>query len=127
MALERLSTEEKYILRSCSTEDKLGSLNKIMASVAEKKKLCMEKRWIFRRGKQVIIIRDQLEKIVVWLEKFQAIGDVAVNFDPMHAALPWAGVRFLLQVRSIPFVNIHSHSRLNFYRLQLTIARCLEP
>jgi hypothetical protein len=45
-----------------------------------------------------IILRDVVEKIVVWLDKFKAIGDVAANADPLHAGLPWAGVRFLLQV-----------------------------
>jgi len=49
------------------------------------------------RGKE-IIIRDVAGKIIFWLNKFKAIGDIAVNFDPVHAALPWAGVRFLLQV-----------------------------
>jgi hypothetical protein len=64
----------------------------------------------------VIIIRDQLEKVVVWLEKFKAIGDIAVNFDPIHAALPWAGVRFLLLVSAITPVSTYPHSKLNFYR-----------
>lgn len=34
------------------------------------------------------------------LNKFMIVGDVAVNFDPVHAALPWAAVRFVLLVRS---------------------------
>jgi hypothetical protein len=33
------------------------------------------------------------------LTKFMVVGDVAVNFDPVHAALPWAAVRFVLLVR----------------------------
>lgn len=32
------------------------------------------------------------------LNKFLVVGDVAVNFDPVHAALPWAAVRFVLLV-----------------------------
>ncbi len=39
-------------------------------------------------------------KIVSVLKKFVAVGDVAVNFDPVHAALPWAVVRFVLVVSS---------------------------
>jgi hypothetical protein len=49
-----------------------------------------------------IILRDVAEKIVFWLDKFKEVGDVAVNFDPVHAALPWAGVRLLLQVLISP-------------------------
>ena len=41
-----------------------------------------------------------VEKIVSVLNEFVAVGDVAVNFDPVHAALPWAVVRFVLVVSS---------------------------
>lgn len=40
----------------------------------------------------------KLNKIVSWAQKFIEVGDVAVNYDPGHAALPWAAVRLLLQV-----------------------------
>lgn len=43
------------------------------------------------------------DTLVGWVEKFISIGDVVVSFDPTHAALPWAGVRLLLQVRSFVF------------------------
>jgi hypothetical protein len=39
-----------------------------------------------------------LEKIIAWVIKFKEVGDLAVQYDPIHAALPWAGVRFFLQV-----------------------------
>lgn len=42
---------------------------------------------------------DVVLKMVEWLRRFKEIGDVAVSFDPVHAALPWAGFRFLLEVR----------------------------
>lgn len=32
------------------------------------------------------------------VNKFKEIGDVAVQYDPSHAALPWVGVRMVLQV-----------------------------
>lgn len=41
-----------------------------------------------------------VEKTVSVLKKFVSVGDVAVNFDPVHAALPWAAVRFVLVVSS---------------------------
>jgi hypothetical protein len=41
-----------------------------------------------------------VEKIVSVLNKFVAVGDVAINFDPVHAASPWAAVRFVLVVSS---------------------------
>jgi hypothetical protein len=42
--------------------------------------------------------RRYVEKTVSVLNKFVAVGDVAVSFDPVHAALPWAAVRFVLVV-----------------------------
>jgi hypothetical protein len=32
------------------------------------------------------------------LDKFKKIGDVIVQFDPVHTALPWSGVRTMLMV-----------------------------
>ncbi|KAJ4361138.1 hypothetical protein N0V85_009435, partial [Neurospora sp. IMI 360204] len=37
-----------------------------------------------------------VEKTISTLNKFIAVGDIAVSFDPVHAALPWAAVRFVL-------------------------------
>ncbi|CAG8020378.1 unnamed protein product [Penicillium olsonii] len=35
-------------------------------------------------------------KLLSVLNKFLSAGDVAVSFDPTHAALPWAAVRFVI-------------------------------
>lgn len=48
-----------------------------------------------------INIREHFDKIVSWVQKFIAIGDTIVTYDPGHAALPWAALRFILQVRQI--------------------------
>ncbi|KAF2179129.1 hypothetical protein K469DRAFT_801863, partial [Zopfia rhizophila CBS 207.26] len=29
---------------------------------------------------------------------FKQVGDVAVQYDPVQAVLPWAGIRFVLQI-----------------------------
>lgn len=51
-----------------------------------------------------ISIRQHLDNVVSWVQKFIAIGDIIVNYDPGHAALPWAALRFILQVwRTVPF------------------------
>ncbi|KAK6716669.1 hypothetical protein SNK04_007621 [Fusarium graminearum] len=42
-------------------------------------------------------LRKYFERMVHWLNKFKDIGDVASSFDPVHAALPWAAFRFVLQ------------------------------
>ena len=82
--------------------DKLSILQDILEAVEEKKELCLQKRWKYRRANgEIVIFRDVLGKMVRWVSKFQEAGDNAVQYDPVHAALPWAAVRFLLRVSSI--------------------------
>jgi len=52
------------------------------------------------RNDEDVILRDLFGKMAKWVNKFKEVGDVAVQYDPVHAALPWTGVRFLLQVGS---------------------------
>ncbi|KAK4118030.1 ankyrin [Parathielavia appendiculata] len=61
---------------------------------------CEDRAWTFARGKsgETVIVRDVLGKVVKWIDHFKQIGDIAVQYDPGHAALPWAGVRFLLEI-----------------------------
>ena len=97
-ALNALSdTDRKNI--HFDDQNKLGTLEQLLAVVNAKKQLCVEKHWKYKRssGKE-ILIRDQLEKVVKWVNMFKEAGDTAVQYDPAHASLPWAGVRVLLQV-----------------------------
>jgi hypothetical protein len=77
-------------------EDAIPDILKI---VEGKKQSCLDQRWQVKIGHgKVIVVRDVLERIVKWIDKFKAVGDSAMNFDPVHAALPWAAIRFVLQV-----------------------------
>lgn len=59
----------------------------------------MISRWKYtRKSGETVIIRDVLEKFLRWLDMFKGIGDVAIQYDPTHATLPWAGIRLILQV-----------------------------
>ncbi len=66
---------------------------------------CEQGRWKFAFGGrgEVIVLRDAAAKVIAWLDKFKQAGDIAIQYDPHHFALPWAGVRLLLEVcRSLP-------------------------
>ena len=84
-----------------SRSNKLGILTDMLAIVEKKKQVCLEKRWKYRKEGKEIIICDQLDKVVAWVENFKAVGNAVVQYDPGHAALPWAGVLLVLQI----FVN----------------------
>ena len=101
-ALQKLSSKEKEAIQQINLDPKLEIVEQLRDVVQQKREECLKKRWKFNLQGQEIILRDLAEKIIVGLNKFKEIGDVVVNFNPVHAALPWAGVRFLLQVRMDP-------------------------
>jgi hypothetical protein len=73
-------------------------VDSLLITTKDKRKVCEDKRWTFQFKEHTVRLRDTADKVIVWLDKFKAVGDIAVNVDPMHAGLPWAGIRFLLQV-----------------------------
>lgn len=98
-ALESLNENDKLQLQvDPDGKDYFAILKEVLDKATEKKKLCIQKAWKFKRDGKVVIIRDLFEKIVVWVEKFKEVGDIAVSYAPVHAALPWAAVRFLLTI-----------------------------
>lgn len=54
------------------------------------------RREIKRKSGKPLVVRDLYAKIVACINKFKAIGDIVVQYDPAHAALPWAAVRLIL-------------------------------
>lgn len=78
--------------------NKRDVLAAVLRTVEDQRNTSLQKRWKVKLpNNKVIIVRDILEKITRWVVRFREIGDVAVQFDPTHASLPWAAVRFLLQ------------------------------
>ena len=77
-------------------------MDDLLAAVIDRKRDCQEKKWTVERGRErnAIVLRDVFTKIATWVEKFVECGDCAVQYDPGHAALPWAAVRFLLKVET---------------------------
>jgi len=85
-----------------SYPNKLNILSDLLKLTEQSKKECIEKRWRYtRKSGETVIFVDLFSKIVKWIDLFKQVGDTAVQYDPVHAALPWAGVRFLLQVCDI--------------------------
>lgn len=79
--------------------DKLNILAELHATAEQSRQRSIESRWKYtRKNGEVVIVRDVLGKIVRWVDTFKQVGDAAIQYDPGHASLPWAGIRFLLQV-----------------------------
>jgi hypothetical protein len=97
---------------------RLKVLEDVLAAVEEKKQSCLEKRWKYKNSKgEDVIFRNLLAKIAVWVDKFKEVGDIGVQYDQMHAALPWAAVRLILQVQA--FHHLLNTSETN--RFQMTV------
>ena len=80
------------------TDDIASALEEALNAAQEKQKVCVSKRWTFMVGKHNMRLCDEADKVILWLDRFKQVGDIAVNADPIHAGLPWAGIRLLLEV-----------------------------
>lgn len=81
--------------------NKLDILSEVLEDVRKNQNMCSARLWKYKRQNgQIVVLRESLEKVTRWAAKFKEVGDAAVQYDPTHAALPWAGVRLLLQVGS---------------------------
>ncbi|KAH7072565.1 hypothetical protein FB567DRAFT_205894 [Paraphoma chrysanthemicola] len=98
-------------------------LDDILLCTKEKKEQCTKKRWKVRIRGRTIILSDVLEKFAVWVNKFVAVGDVAVQYDPGHAALPWAAIRFILKT-SLNEVEVFGAVLQGVESVSRTLTRC---
>ena len=101
--LERLSDDDRATLQNYmfhNAGDIDLALKQALAAAKEKQQYCTEKRWTFTFRGRTVIVKEEADKVVGWLNRFTAVGDVVANVDPVHMGLPWAGIRLLLEVKA---------------------------
>lgn len=98
-ALSSLPPRDQRIFKISNTSTPNKILQDILSALERQRDRCKRDTWttISVGGKQ-LVIRDLCTKIASYVKKFMEVIDVAVQYDPVHAALPWAGVRFLLRL-----------------------------
>ncbi|KAF2235084.1 hypothetical protein EV356DRAFT_135445 [Viridothelium virens] len=97
-AAAQLSDDERRNI-NFSRPDKLNILAELHAEAEQARQRCVKSRWKYtRKSGETVIIRDVFDKMVRWIDMFKQIGDIAVQYDPVHASLPWAGIRLVLQI-----------------------------
>ena len=97
-ALACLDPKERSFLPIDEGTSQLN-IDKITEVARIKKAQCIEKRWKFQIGDRIYDLSEKAESIISCLNKFKEIGDIAVQHDAGHAALPWAAIRLVFQVR----------------------------
>lgn len=122
LAFERLSDKDRVLIEAMAAEQSVQSfvseqspptsvpkLDQLINLTAAKMDDCDKKAWkVPIPGGRHIILRDVAAKIIGWLDTFKAVGDTAVQYDPVSAALPWTAVRFFIQASTgkEPFASI---------------------
>lgn len=75
-------------------EDTVDVLRDVERLTNEAKEQAIRKRWKFLNpiSRKAVVFRDVFSKIITWAKHFITIGDIVADCDPVHAALPWAGI-----------------------------------
>ncbi|ORY03559.1 hypothetical protein BCR34DRAFT_617742 [Clohesyomyces aquaticus] len=104
-AVSELSDQERGGI-DFTRQEKLDVLTDLTILADKARIESRQKKWKFRRKSgETVILTDVFGKVIKWVDMFKQVGDVAVQADPVHAALPWVGVRFLLQIAINDSVN----------------------
>ncbi|KAL6792575.1 hypothetical protein GGI42DRAFT_364041 [Trichoderma sp. SZMC 28013] len=124
-ALQRLSKEDQtqFELAQKGIDDPKSILSNVLTATNKRKEECMKKRWKLVIKGQTIIIRDILEKLSNWVQKLLAVGDVIIQYDPIHAALPWAAIKLIMQA-TINDIEIFGHVLSSLENISNLIAQC---
>jgi hypothetical protein len=72
-----------------------SSIKDLVGEVNRKQEECEKKFWNVNVGGKKIVLREYTTQIVGWLEK---AGDIAVQFAPPQASLPWDLVKSMMKV-----------------------------
>ncbi|KAI8661998.1 NACHT domain-containing protein [Fusarium keratoplasticum] len=126
-AMGRLSEDDKAWINGNSQQflDSSGpGVRGIIALVDQKRQECEANRWttvqVFRT---TINLSDLASNAITWLNKFKEVGDTIVQYDPGHAALPWAATRFILQ-SAISYEEHMAFSLLSVEKTTRIVHRC---
>ena len=88
IAVGRLVDDDKAQLDVYRTK-KIAVLDDVLSLVRARQTTYLQKRWKFKKDSgKLLVVRDLVDKIAVWVGKFINVGDVAVQYDQSHAALP---------------------------------------
>ena len=96
--MDKLPERDRRLI-DFSQDDKRTALEKLLGLIENDQRDDIKGQLkIPRKSGKPVVLRDVLGKIANCIHKFREVGDNVVQYDPAHAALPWAAIRLLLQV-----------------------------
>jgi len=96
-AVQKLSQADRASIDWTNTS-KIDILKEVKKKATDLQEQHAAKQRTFTWNGREIKIVDTASKLVKYIDKFASIGDIVIQYDPVHAALPWAGFRLLIQV-----------------------------
>lgn len=97
-ALGLLEEKEQATIRKYITIEIDSTLRNALEAAQKKQEECKSKKWTFSVGKRDVSLQDVAGKVISFLDGIKDVGDIIASVDPIHAGLPWAGIRLLLEV-----------------------------
>ena len=105
-ALSALTPTEQEVIKS----NRLAGSQQVQDVVQDaytaafgQKQACEDKRWQWTFRGRTVVLRDEADKVLAWIDRFKSTADVVANVDPIHIGLPWAGIRMMLEAWIIMF------------------------
>ena len=95
-ALASLADEDKLLVDPQKNLDKRAFLSDLTKVIEDKRQNCVNREWKLDRNGGTVSVRELFGKMVAWIDKLKEVGDMAIQYDPLHAALPWAAIRLVL-------------------------------
>jgi hypothetical protein len=71
-------------------EDRPASLKDVLDVAEKKKQICIERRLKFKKNEKQIVIRDLLDRVIGWVNRFKEVG--GGDADLGSTVLPWTGI-----------------------------------
>jgi len=97
---DELPVEAKALFHLTIVDFQDPASNRLLDTLMVAKHICQTRDVVLERGQKRINVRDLADKLICWVQKFVQVGDIIAQYDPAHMALPWAALRFVLQVRT---------------------------
>ena len=100
--MEGLKEEERKVWNSyAASQSQAGcrSIDEEIDLIREARDGLTDKQMIIQRSDgRVIIVREKINSVLKVMDKYMAIGNIAIQHSPTITSLVWAGVRLGLQV-----------------------------